>query len=56
MIGIVAPMVLNGSIKRDWIEGYVGQILVPEFKRPRVVGFGEPVFDVVALADHVEAI
>ena len=37
MTGMIAPMVLDGPINGDWIEAYVGQVLVPELGRGDVV-------------------
>ena len=37
MTGMVAPMVLDGPIKGDWFETYVGQVLVPHLRRGDVV-------------------
>ncbi|WP_246359993.1 IS630 family transposase [Sphingomonas abaci] len=37
MTGMVGPMVLDGRIKGDWFEAYVGQVLVPDLKRGNIV-------------------
>ena len=37
MIGMVAPMVLDGPINGDWFEACVGQVLVPELEPGDVV-------------------
>lgn len=37
MTGLIAPMVLDGSINGDWFEAYVGQLLIPELKPGDVV-------------------
>ena len=37
MIGMVAPMVLDGPINGDWFEAYVGLVLVPDLRRGDVV-------------------
>jgi transposase len=35
--GMVAPMVLDGPINRDWFEAYVNQLLVPELSPGDIV-------------------
>lgn len=37
MTGMVAPMVLDGSINGDWFEPYVTQVLIPELRPGDVV-------------------
>jgi transposase len=37
MIGMVAPMVLDGPINGDWFEAYVTQVLVPELRPGDIV-------------------
>jgi transposase len=37
MSGMVAPMVLDGSINGDWFEAYVTQVLVPKLRPGDVV-------------------
>lgn len=37
MIGMVAPMVLDGPINGDWFEASVAQVLVPELRLGDIV-------------------
>lgn len=37
MIGMAAPMVLDGPINGDWFEAYVDQVLVPDLRRGDIV-------------------
>ena len=37
MTGMVAPMVLDGTINGDWFEAYVAQVLVPELRPGDIV-------------------
>jgi len=37
MTGMIAPMVLDGSINGEWFEAYVGQVLVPELRHGDIV-------------------
>lgn len=37
MRGMIAPLVLDGPINDDCFEAYVGQVLVPELRRGKIV-------------------
>ena len=55
MIGVVAPMVLDGPISGDWFEAYTAQVLVLELRPGVVVMDNLSSHKRVAVKDRIEA-
>lgn len=54
--GMIAPMVLDGSINGDWFEAYAAQVLMPELRPGDVVIMDNLSSDKrVAVKERIEA-